>query len=499
VNTITGTGLCYKCNEFYDNGSDLAVVDTEKELPIGIKTYQGAYGNDSTPAGNIFSQQSNSFHINNRAADVEMKYLYHGKSNTVPLFWLIPLSIDNVYPIGVPGVYYDKSKSCVTWIGKPVDPEEKMLSDYNTSVEAENQVRESIFTLQDGGSTEETLIDISTSGPQDSYILSQDLLNISPYLSDTTLNEIAEDEFVLDNSLVRDILVSNPHAGKSSKILSKIENRFNPMPDEMFLEILESSENIGPYEQLLESFENYNSIRYKKFDELVDFYTSDYENPNSLQKLINLVNSDNSIYADLVLIKHFVAKGFLNEATSRVNSLNSRFSTFENITLLQGQIGEFLTIHALLSDTIGIDSTNMASLQSIALNGEYPVNTWASNLISFIDGTSTLETYVLPTPGELRSTRVRPISSKRNYSGALTIYPNPAKDYFIATYNTSNEATNKKIVVRSLDGKIMLESNVVGSNNSKTIYLERLTTGTYIVELIGNNYSIATAKLQVIR
>ncbi len=48
VNTVSGTGLCYKCNDFYDNGTDFATTTTEKEeLPNGIKTYQGYYGNDT--------------------------------------------------------------------------------------------------------------------------------------------------------------------------------------------------------------------------------------------------------------------------------------------------------------------------------------------------------------------------------------------------------------------------------------------------------------------
>lgn len=303
----------------------------------------------------------------------------------------------------------------------------------------------------------------------------------------------------MDNSLVRDILVSNPHAGKSTNLLSKIENRLDPMSDDMYLEILEASENIDPYEQMLESFVNYNTVRYDRFDKLAERYISETENPNSMQKLVNLVNTDNSLYADMILLRHYVSKGIMNEAVTRNSTLMNRFSTIDNIELLQSQVSEFLSIYSAVMDTNGIDSTELTALQTLIETGEYPVNNWASKLNSFIIGTNTNESYVLPIPGELQNTRVRPAASKKDNTNTLSIYPNPAKDYIIASYRTSDETTDNRIIIRSIDGKILIESNLAGSVNSKTIFLEGLNSGTYIIELISNNNSIATIKLQIIR
>ncbi len=428
-----------------------------------------------------------------------MQYYYHGKSYTIPYIWLKPFTAYNVSDIGALGSYYAKPVSCETWIGKPENPEEKLLSDYNASVIAETQVLESISVLQDGGSTENTINEINTTDPNNAFILTEDLLTISPYLSTETLSVIAEDEYVMDNSLVRDILVSNPHAGKSTNLLSKIENRLDPMSDDMYLEILEASENIGPYEQMLESFVNYNSVRYDRFDKLAEKYISETENPNSMQKLVNLVNTDNSLYADMILLRHYVSMGMMNEAVTRNNTLMNRFSTIDNIELLQSQVSEFLSIYSAVMDTNGIDSTELTALQTLIETGEYPVNNWASKLNSFIIGTNMNESYVLPIPGELQNTRVRPAASKKDNTNILSIYPNPAKDYIIASYRTSEGTSDNKIIIRSIDGKILLESNLAGSVNSKTIYLEGLNSRTYIVELISNNNSIATTKLQIIR
>ena len=75
-------------------------------------------------------------------------------------------------------------------------------------------------------------------------------MNESPYLSDTVMKTSVVKEDVLDNAMIRDVLVPNPHSAKSDELINMLEYRTVPMPDYMMEQILAGEDTVGAKESL---------------------------------------------------------------------------------------------------------------------------------------------------------------------------------------------------------------------------------------------------------
>ena len=110
------------------------------------------------------------------------------------------------------------------------------LSDYKT-----DSIQNIIDILKDGGSTEDLKWEVDMSTSQQTYEVFNELMNNSPYISDTIMKSAIEKEDVLPNVMIRDVMVANPHNAKDDALLEKIDERTNPMPGYMKAQILQGA------------------------------------------------------------------------------------------------------------------------------------------------------------------------------------------------------------------------------------------------------------------
>lgn len=93
--------------------------------------------------------------------------------------------------------------------------------------------------LIDGGDTPQLTNEVDQSTPPETVAVFNELMNNSPYLSDSVVEAAILKEDVLPNSMIRDIMVANAHSAKSDELMNTLDNRWDPMPDYMKGQILQ--------------------------------------------------------------------------------------------------------------------------------------------------------------------------------------------------------------------------------------------------------------------
>jgi len=95
------------------------------------------------------------------------------------------------------------------------------------------------------------------------------------YLSDTVMLSAAQKEYVLDSTMIRDVLIANPHSANSEAVLSALENRTIPMSYYMMEQIL-AGEDAVIAKEILEAKKAWWDIEATKaYTRLINHFTGD--------------------------------------------------------------------------------------------------------------------------------------------------------------------------------------------------------------------------------
>jgi hypothetical protein len=237
------SGLCLICNEMNTNKNDF-IVEKENAPPLaihqGIAYYQGN-PNDTisitAPAGNTFTSfpqpADTVLNLNwNYFNTGENIWYVHHQKQPYPLTYPYDDNYTNsTIALDEQPILFNRSLACPSRIGgnnlkNLTDPRQDILEADNYLSLYKNQ----LATLVDGGNTEALNLDVITSQSDEAMEIRQQLLDDSPYLSDTILKQSIYKEDVLPNAMVRDIMEANPHAAKNESIISALDNRDEPIP-----------------------------------------------------------------------------------------------------------------------------------------------------------------------------------------------------------------------------------------------------------------------------
>jgi len=228
-----GTGLVLKCNEYNNNTFDQVVTWEGPKIDgkAGIAAAQGAdLPQPDAPAGNLFSWNGTTdFSDFYNEANI-ITYYYH----VDPDYHLQPQYYSESVEINpVDGALWNDD-SCPPSDqgggGGGSGDTEEMKSLITLSGQKADSVNAIIEVLKDGGSTEALKWEVDMSTPPETYTVYNELMNNSPYISDTVMESAIEKEEVLPNVMIRDVMVANPHNAKDESLLEKIGERSDPMP-----------------------------------------------------------------------------------------------------------------------------------------------------------------------------------------------------------------------------------------------------------------------------
>ncbi len=505
----TGEGLCIKCNDFVDCITDVYVAprydgngNPVSGSTIGIAAQQGTEnvgGCDPTlAAGNTFSEDnSEANYYNDPDYCTAIEYTNHNVASTSkkvrpnPIYGSITLNQDDE-------ANYSKETACPSNLsgGGSID-ESLEKSSLSTEYIAVAAYEDTLGTFTDGGDTEALNTDVQGSFPDEAMEVRQQLLNESPYLSDTVMKSAIEKENVLPNAMVRDILVANPQSAKAPDVINTLDNRFDPMPGYMMGEIMAGLNTTGAKELLEQKLALHKTKRRNSLLKLERFYKNDTLNPAaSIDSLVALWQREPYPGAWYKLSFHYLNT---SDSAGLFQTLDSIPVNF-NLSLEEQQLHEqyedlFDILWTLQADSINPDSTMTQNLLSLSVHKSIP-GAYAMNRL--IHDSTIIYNEPVYLPDLLKSAPVypeNPAQGQKEY--ILNIFPNPAGDYLIIDYDLSEYIGNLYLKMTDIQGKQSKTIKLINSRTQKVVSTNKLPNGTYFMQLFLDNDVLETTKIVI--
>jgi hypothetical protein len=497
---IVQSGLKIKCNEFDLVLNNIYVGPEDAYTRQGISKYQGFTGSPSAPAGNQFSH----LFLKDKYTDYHnlqrnIIYFHHDTTQSPPELNLVPWYYTNWSITRQTTQYAYTAESC------PPTLENDLRDNLRNSIVLEDaEIDTSSSVLEawiDGGNTEQLQEDIDYSTPPDGYDLRNDLLSESPYLSDIVMINAIEQENVLTDALIRDILVANPQAAKSSEIMTELDQRTINLPEYMIAEIEQGLYSVSQKESLEAELSYHYQERTLARNALISSFIND-TTISSLDSLINVYDYEND-----KMLKYDLAFQYLANKDS-VNTMNTLTSIPFNYSLTSSEQAlhqKYLDYFEIWQDLMSegktefeLDSIQILNLYSLENGGYIPVSAFARNILQVIDTLIYHEPILLPITSEKSvnapTDRARKQIEKDSY---LAVYPNPARNFFIVDYIIPTPGDLAVLRLIDARGILVKEIPLTSSQNKFTIGTGNLQSGIYFCNLVENNRVKESAKIIV--
>jgi len=491
------TGLRFLCNNYSNEqpneNSDVRVtydLGTTNWIN-GIATHQKNIDQNipltQEPTGNTFTLNHGSDHYDiNMDPDLsvnEITYYHHpdipGSHKLMPSLFPDPSKVTNV----LLNYTYDPQASCPELYDPQTEPD-SLKSQMDLSENKIDSLQGLLTLYIDDGSTDSLNTEVVTSTSIQSYDIYQELMSTSPYLSDTVMETSIIKEEVLPNVMIRDIMVANPHTGKSDNLLTVLDNRLNPMPDSLWFDIIDAADSLGGKEILENQLSSWIQRRDIHFNLLIELYRYDTIHSWAGDSLVALLNNENSLKAKYNLIYWYIENQNFTEATNVLQTIPMGFdlTTFES-SVQQKMTTLLPLLDQLTDDTLGLicpDSIQtVALLQLISDIDDLPGNfarniLLACGLISYEEPVVTgITLKQLKRPHRVRKTQT--------HKSFVKVYPNPCKDYVIVEYLNKDDNITGLLELKDLTGRTILTSQFCPGFDQSIIPLSVVPPGIYFL------------------
>ncbi len=452
VNRGDTTGLCIKCNDYRYNLNDIFVVpDTSirnLRLEQGIAEYQGSVSDTTTtgPAGNTFtvfeddpdSVKIKYFNYLNDTTEY-FNYLHHNYNRDNPRIY--PENVNDSTELIIfhyMNENYTKAISCpssftggggIEELKSSISYEELLIGQLQTDLSAN----------VDGGNTNELLDDIETSNPSQSNALRQQLMDNSPYLTDTVISLSIEKETVLPNPFLRDIISANPHAARKERHMEQIDERNVNMPEYMKEQIRESKYNLDILDLLKSEKQLRENKKDKYLNSMIRKYLSDTSIENPHDSIIMQIQDEAVLIRKIQKSYAYLAKDDTVSARSSLASISSELDLDVTEDSIVSGFSKLMDI-LIAQKAKGVSNLLLDSNTTVELNGlrntKLPlISVYAENLLAANNKLRKKEKYFFPGSANLKSRKiVFPENEDNIQNEYLKLIPNPTNANVLLDY-----------------------------------------------------------------
>jgi len=276
------------------------------------------------------------------------------------------------------------------------------------------------------------------------------------------------------------------------------------MPDYMMEQILAGEDTVSAKEILEAKKAWWDNEGTKAYHRLLNHFKGDSLRPADEDSLNWLFAFRNTLEAQYDKIGWLHAKGDYNHADSLLTILHELFSlTPSQLEVHHAYIDLYPLLEHMRTDTLsvfGVDSTLAASLLEITTSNDDVPGAYARNLLIAAGKATYQEPVILPDSSlkQAKKTKFRGVEESGDAS-VLTVYPNPAHDYFVVKINLDTFTGQGVIKLFDGNGKIVQAQSFSGRKDQVIIPTTDLITGFYLLVLEVGGKQSGSMKIAVIK
>jgi len=491
-------GLTFICNDYENNFNDLDVRDDTTNPAtnssfLGMKELQGQYaGMLPLPPSNFFGNSSSILNFNIENKGNYLQYLHTGSPNPTNTFFPNIVTNATVARLNSFGTAARTCESRIPFWGQNKEILISSLISARPILIAKNQ---QIKSLTDGGNTTSLKNLILTVTPSNvSFVVSQ-LLSYSPYLGNEVLALVATQDMPFTQTMIRDILLANPHSARCLLTKNMLDARPNPLPQtyrnqiDSNINIYSNRDTLGA--ELSTIMEDYDF----KLHELIFAYETD-SSMNISNYACFLKHPTNPTYYYQLAEKYFENGDWSNFIATRDSipaklNLNTKqlayhvsFTSFYNLLHNWQLTGVSLYEPNLTRKNCLLNFANSHLEYPARLHALLAVNDTFINRPNVFIPESSGVTSILMT---LNSETIE--NNKQN--SQIILYPNPVQNSFSLEWQNSQKPSY--ISVSDLQGKIVLTKDWLIDEKCQ-ISTDKWPNGVYFVRVISSSENTAIIK-----
>lgn len=491
-NAVTGIGLQILCNDFINTDSDILVANPDRIRSFGIASWQG---DNTFMAGNLFNRDSllEFNDINNEGEHITYYAPLNPKpgndERAIPQEYTI--NTVNVIRVDIGDWTYEDGCPWRLESGGG-GHEEEMKQQMAESGQQADALQETLNAQIDAGDTESLHWDVYMSTSPEAMQVYQELITVSPYLSDTVVSAAIFKEDVLIDAMLRDILVANPHTAKSGKLMDELEQRWTPLPEYMMAQVMQGKSMVS----VRESMES--TLARHQLDKSIAVSALARNWHNNTDSLVWLWNADNSPASEYKLAFLYLELNQVAQGTAVLNNIPTQFDMSGSQQAEHQKIAAAYDLFASLAQDgksiLEADSLQIATLLEIEAGSNGLAGVYARNALLALQALAYDEPIILPDMMKSRAmaetfSRLLETRLPKN----LGIFPIPARDYIVLEYVLDTESKGR-IEFTDASGRLVHTLTVSGPINRKIIDTRHWIPGWYTATLKTQTKTLESVK-----
>ena len=487
----TVLGLEYRCNENSGNQCDFFVKGGINPAQLGIQPEQGA---PRCAANNTFSQGQNAFHFLNYGNNIIHYYYDPSLTNGTPSNNYGVTLVQTTDTLGCdPNT--SPSGGTEALIGFPLtDGQRSQLeSDYAEAYSAYSAVKALYDQRIDGGDTRAEIAGIQSATTADMWTLRAKLLGDSPYLSFEALRNTADRDDILPQSVIFEILSSNPDELRNDTLLSYLRSKDDPLPEYMIAILQQVANGVTARTAMEAQMARYSQLYRQAAGDIVRGILNDTVVDKA--DLVRWLGNMRDMETDHQIVGIYLEDGDLEGAEALAEMLPSLYGLtgreLEEHESYMDMLGLYMNLHRDGRNTLQLDSAEMAMVERVMDEGKGTASAMAKAVMMGY-GYRTDDCpacMTLPGGGGRGMETDIPAGDYNTAMGfCVELSPNPANTWAAVDYSLPAGMTEARLSITNTLGTVILECGLSGGASQKILDLRGLGAGVY-------TYTVSCGKL----